>query len=133
MDKEMIQSRVNAREQARVLADLVLEEVATAPPEGQEAFWEQLWELLPLPERAVAELVVEPMTDKQSKEFGRLPIPFGKYKGEPVDQVPLDQLQWYADLPFQQQLRLYLASPRIQAEDRDREVEPTTRRERERI
>jgi hypothetical protein len=61
------------------------------------------------------------MTDRQSINFGRSRIAFGKYQGTRIDEVPIDYLEKICDpQPFIASLRRYLASPRI-AEERNRE------------
>lgn len=60
-----------------------------------------------------------PMTDDEARLFGRFPVPYGEFRGRPVDDVPMDRLDWYADQTFGDQLRRYLASRRIKNEKRD--------------
>lgn len=51
---------------------------------------------------------------------GSYPLPFGKHKGKPLDEVPLNYLDWLAgrDLeewkPLHEALHAYLGDPAIQ-------------------
>jgi hypothetical protein len=54
------------------------------------------------------------MTDEQSREFGAMVIPFGKYAGSRYDEVPLDYLEWLADQ--NSKLVRYVRSRRVQEE-----------------
>lgn len=56
------------------------------------------------------------MTELESKMFGRRLMAFGEFAGTPVDDVPLDRLQWYADQEFVDNLRRYLKTARIRQE-----------------
>ncbi len=56
------------------------------------------------------------MTELESKMFGRRSMPFGEFVGVPIDDVPLDRLQWYADQEFVDNLRRYLKTARIRQE-----------------
>jgi uncharacterized protein (DUF3820 family) len=57
------------------------------------------------------------MTDQEARQFGNQPMLFGKCVGKRLDEIELDYLDWLADQPFHKNLRRYLASRRIQAED----------------
>ena len=64
----------------------------------------------------------EPMTDGEARAFGRQPVPYGEFRGEPADAVPLDRLQWYADQQHANQrwtddLPRYLRSRRVRVEE----------------
>ena len=113
-----VQRRAAAREQARVVAGLVIEEVGRVPAEAQAAFWDELKKMLPLPKPAPpAGPKAEPLTDLQSRAFGRSIIRFGKHEGTPVDEIPLDYLEMLCEpQPFIRTLRRYLASTRISME-----------------
>jgi uncharacterized protein (DUF3820 family) len=56
------------------------------------------------------------MTDQEARLFGDTRMPFGEFKGIRIDDVELGRLEWYADQPFQKQLRRYLNSRRVLAE-----------------
>ena len=121
MDTTTIQRRVAAREQARVVAGLVVEEAGRIGPDAQAAFWEELRKMMPFPKPQAVAPQFEPMTDLQARQFGKSVMSFGEFRGTPIDEVPLERLQWYADMPFQKQLRRYLASQRIQGETSNEE------------
>ena len=118
MDNSTVERRVAARDQARVVAGLIVEDVGRIQPDAQGAFWDELRRLLPLPMAAPTPAKQpEPFADRQAKAFGRGKISFGKYAGETVDSVPLDYLRHLCDpQPFILSLKRYLASQRIAAE-----------------
>ncbi len=121
MTDATIQRRTAARDQARACAALVVEEAGRVPADAQGAFWEEFRKMLPAfnsppPTPGPA---TEPFTDRQSKCFGRAKIPFGKYAGTCVDEIDLDYLEHLCEpQPFIQSLKRYLASMRIQLEER---------------
>ena len=121
MNNAMIQRRADAREQARTAAGLVVEEAGRIPADARAAFWEELQKMLIFPQplaTAPARPAVEPMTDRQARTFGLSLMPFGEFRGDKIDDVPLDRLEYYAEpTPFVRMLRKYLASRRIQDED----------------
>lgn len=53
-----------------------------------------------------------PMTDDEASAFEARRMPWGKYKGKQIDEVPLDYLQWVLDQPdtFKAEIERYLAS-----------------------
>ena len=118
MDSKLIEARIAARALAKQVADIA---TAEAPEDDAscEAYWLVLRQVcdehLPRPEQTSSESPA--MTDEQAREFGRCTqMPFGKHVGTYIDEVPLQYLEWYADLSFQPQLRKYLRSPRIKSE-----------------
>ncbi len=119
MNDATIHCRVVAREQARVVAGLVVEEIGRVPSEAQAAFWDELVKMLPIPRPVpVPARKPEPLTNRQSRAFGHSLISFGKYAGSSVDQIPVDYLEHLCEpKPFIEMLKRYLASQRVQAED----------------
>lgn len=109
-----IKENIKAREAAREVLELLEEE---AKQHGKR-FWQEIARVVELhvPVRTVKKKPVRPMTDVQAKAFGSQLLPFGEYYGKRVDDVPLARLQWYADQTFIDDLRRYLDSKRVEAE-----------------
>lgn len=118
INDETIKNRISARELARVAAGLVVLEAGGVPPDAQNAFWDEIHKMLPATADKIADAApVEPFTDRQARAFGRTRIPFGKFAGTCVDEVPLDYLERLCDpQPFILSLKRYLASQRVQQE-----------------
>jgi len=115
--EEEVERRIRARETAEEIYSLVESE--------EEILGKHVWEVLykKFQNRKMCETKTKEkssrMTVAESRRFGKQPIPFGRFKGQPVDQVPLDMLEWYADQKFVDELRRYLRSSRIQKEDEE--------------
>jgi uncharacterized protein (DUF3820 family) len=62
------------------------------------------------------------MTDAPAAAFEKTPMPFGKYQGEPVGDVPVDYLIWMTEGDFTTTMRRYLASERFQRRQAEAEV-----------
>lgn len=56
------------------------------------------------------------MTVDEAREFEKQSMPFGEYVTQPIINVPLDRLQWYADQRFVDDLWSYLKSRIVQQE-----------------
>ena len=125
--EQTIKDRVKARSTAQVLEGFVAAEISDYTLDQRQTFWDEFDRLSrPKPEseqkgfsNLLLQTTLTPMTDVEAKRFGAEVLEWGKHKGTRIDEVPLEYLQWYADQPFQKQLRRYLASPRIRAEDTD--------------
>lgn len=110
-----LSENINARKAAEAFAKLADEE---AEIHGARFWWnlqELLIEKFPTPQRELAGQA-RPMTDAEAKSFGAEKIPFGKFSGRRIDDVPLSYLHWYADQSFQDDLRKYLDSERVKGE-----------------
>lgn len=115
MDENIIKRRVAAREKARTIIPLIIEEAATVEPDICDAFWDEIRKSLPQqPTQGAAS--DQPMTDEQARVFGFTEMPYGEFKGQPVNSVPFNRLEWYADSKFQKLLVRYLNSPNIKCE-----------------
>ncbi len=75
----------------------------------------------------VLHIVNRAMNDKDSREFGKLSMPFGQHKGRRIDDIPLTYLQWMTKNGSlsQERISAYLRSDRIRKE---RAEEPNRRR-----
>lgn len=83
-----------------------------------DAFWKRMIESVRVP-AAILKPDDDAMTDVQSRRFGAGPMEGRKHLGEPIDDVPLDYLYYFAETSdFVKELRRYLKSPRVQ--DRSR-------------
>jgi hypothetical protein len=118
-----IQARIKARERAKIICELIIDEQKQfVDVVGLSQFWETIRGILPPKSEPPAKpQAVKPFTDVEATKFGKTPLPYGEFKGTPVDQTPLDRLEWYADQRFTDNLRRYLASRRIQTEPRAEE------------
>ena len=114
---EEVKNRIDARHAAETIAELADEQAM----KYGKVFWERLHKiccahvpcLLAAYQRATA------MNQQESREFGQEVIPFGKHQGIRVDEIPLDYLEWYADLDFVDKARRYLRSRRIREENNE--------------
>lgn len=125
MDQETIRARIDARKRASTVADLASDEAIQLPEAARVTFWGELWKLCGTPPRKAPQgPAIEPMTDRQARTFGAVAMPFGAHKGKRIDEIPLEYLgQITEPSPFIGQIRRYLASRRIQAEQPDRPEE----------
>ncbi len=84
-------------------------------------FWVQLRALVdetipdakPKPDKGTP----KPMSDEESRRFGKTPMPWGMHEGQAVDEVPT----WYLEKvtesdEFKNNVRRYLRSPRVAGE-----------------
>jgi hypothetical protein len=124
----MNQERVTQRQHVRtaVVPELLelLDGEFERHPEAKDIVWTAmaLWlqrrrDASAIPSLATA--TAEPMSDVQARAFGKSFMPWGEYKGQAIDQVPLERLAYYADHDhgFVRQIRRYLASRRVRAEE----------------
>lgn len=114
-----IEVNINARKIAEQVFDLAITEI---PAEGERRYWETLSNLIAkrLPPPPVDE-ASKPMTDIQAWHYETDTVmPWGKYAGKSIIDVPIDYLVWLAESPdpFRVELRRYLASERIRREVR---------------
>ncbi len=130
MNDQTILQRKAARETAHTAVELVLSEAAALPPEARAVYWEEVRKLLPVATVHVGRpRGIEPFSDARAKAWGRTRIPFGQYEDTPVDELPLDYLEFLAEpSAFIRDLRRYLASRLVQQEgdQADAEGEPAT-------
>lgn len=121
--QEILAARVNphrkARQAAQALAALIEAELATLPASARQVLASGVYAAIDrhLP-GARCGAGPKPMDDAEARRFGQETMPFGKFAGTKMDEVPLDYLEWYADQPLQRQLIRYLKSRRIR-EERD--------------
>ncbi len=80
-------------------------------------FWDEIRKALPMQPRPKSKRELSAMSDLEAKRFGNELMPYGEFIGMRIDDIALDRLAWYADQKFQTQLRRYLASKRIKAEE----------------
>lgn len=122
MDDNVIKRRITAREKARAVISLLVEEASSITPDtiALEAFWDEVRKSLPPVQNTYCSSD-QPMTDEQARIFGSSLMPFGEFKGKAVNTIPFDRLEWYSDSKFQKQLIRYLNSPAIKAERDERE------------
>lgn len=60
----------------------------------------------------------QPMTIEEAAKFGRSEMPFGEFKGQPVGDIPLERIAWYADQTWARQAVRYLQSENVAREAR---------------
>ena len=121
-----VDTNIAARQAADAVHSLALDEAARFTGEACVRFWQRLFEHISatLPEQLQPKRVVEPpvvpMTDAESQAFGSVMVGFGKYQGVRLDEVPYEYLLWLDEQNnFAYELRRYMASRRIQAEQDD--------------
>ena len=106
-----------AREAAEAIAVLVDEEARLHKDRFAKELVRLLYDLGFLKQQSSTP--ARPMTDVESKRFGKQLVPYRAFEGRRVDDVPLERLAWYADQTFTDELRRYLKSDRVQREDRE--------------
>lgn len=117
-DDNDVRDRIAGRKAAETIVLLATEEAAAFGYHGKTSFWYTLADALSkyLPQASPARQP-EPMNDKAAQVFGQMEMKFGKYRGQPLDEVPVDYLVMLVDdNEWKQQVRRYLRSPRIQRE-----------------
>jgi uncharacterized protein (DUF3820 family) len=103
-----IETAKKAREDAVAMFELIGEQPAR--------FWEVLAELVAskLPAPAV-DPANEPMEYAEAAKFERDEMPYGKYQGERIGEVPPDYLTWFSDGDeFKRRLNRYVRSQMFQ-------------------
>lgn len=97
-----------AREFAKQLHEMVKDEIQLNKDIRSDLFWSAFAKLVD--DRLLSSGVKQPpadkMTDDESKRFGKQLIPYGVFRGKPIDSIPLDRLCWYADQRFTDEIRL---------------------------
>jgi uncharacterized protein (DUF3820 family) len=126
-DLATIQDRINARQEAEQVLDLMSSTAEQIMQEhgrsAAEAYWTAIRRyFLDIYERdrkaKATRLSVDPMTNAESREFGDERMPFGKHSGQRIDEVPREYLDWLDGQPdFRRELARYLRSDRIMRED----------------
>jgi hypothetical protein len=111
---------MNAAETAEEIIDLIRTEIASLDKVGERILARRIFyyvkPLAAIPEEKPEP--VKPMTEQEAAAFGKTFMEFGEFRGQPVDSVPVDRLEWYADASRgnYRQLHRYLNSPRVKRE-----------------
>lgn len=117
-DNEKIRDNIHAREFAHEIAQLARLESIVMRDGCRPRFWECLRDEIAkeIPPPVVS--TPRQMTEAEIREFGRERMRYGIHGGKPIDEVPLDYLEWLAhdSTEFIRKVRQYLNSPRIQSE-----------------
>lgn len=119
-----ITAKVEARNAADVVHHLASDEAVRFQGHAALAFWRRLLEnvcaVLPPeyhPTRVVEKGPLAAMTDEEARAFERETVPFGKYLGDLVGNVPLSYFDWLeGERDFRQDVKRYLRNPGIQRE-----------------
>jgi uncharacterized protein (DUF3820 family) len=115
MNEDVIRRRAAARGLACDVFSLIVEEASNIQPDAIDSFWDEIRKSLPQ-QATVTIMKAREMTVEEAHRFGMSLMPFGEFKGQPVNTIPLDRLEWYSDSKFQQELIRYLNSPNIKRE-----------------
>lgn len=108
-----IESNIRARQEAQAVISLC---------GGQtERFWECLEELARAERKELpVDSAPQVMTDSEAISFEKSELPYGKYSGLEVGEVPLDYLLFLAEGDqFTKRLKKYVASPMFQSRQDD--------------
>lgn len=111
---QTVESNIKARQEAESLVELAGEQSAR--------FWETLRDLaaskLPPVQPPIDRY--PPLMEQEAVRFEALPMPYGKYAGETVGEVPCDYLLFLTEGDeFSQRLRRYVRSKRFQERQGD--------------
>lgn len=130
---QLVKERAAGRQLARTFMDLLKEEVSKIQyEEAVKAFWEELSEIM-LNEHGPIQAPPPPkpkstgMSDRVVKLFKKELMPFGKFEGEKIEDVPLQYLDWLVgedDDALNGRLKRYLKNEKI-AEQLKAELEGT--------
>lgn len=108
------QAKLKARCESRKSADAALELLAESVAGDPVHFWKIIRD------HAAAQLPVSPetagpMTNDEAAMFDNYEMPYGKHKGQCVDEVPVSYLDWLAGEtdPFKDKLRRYVQNERV--------------------
>jgi len=116
---------MNAGETAAELVSFIISEASSYDEIGKRIIANRISEAIAgwLPSKAPVStpVALQPMDDKEAKEYGKQTLGFGQNAYEPIENVPLEYLCWLADQSRQtwQSLHRYLNSPRIKREQGD--------------
>jgi len=117
MDQETrIKAKVKAREDAREIAEMLSWGNGTGA-DYAESFLKELRSRLPVKESAKPPTPLAPIPIAR---LGAVPMPFGEHRDKPLDDVPLQYLEWLCGKQeeFLQGLRAYLKHPELEARRR---------------
>lgn len=110
IDQDKLKARCESRKSADAALELLAESIAGDPQHFWKIVRDHAENQLPSEPNAVG-----PMTDEEACRFATRLMPYGKYKDEAVDQVPVSYLDWLigeAD-HFKDQLRRYVQNERV--------------------
>lgn len=114
---ENIRARKDADEVIELINDMAAGFFQDARVWFIELIRDDLVERYPLPKQDGP--AFEPMNDEEAILFGKMFMPWGKHRGMPIDNVPMEYLDWILrqdDGVFITKLNRYMASRRIQSE-----------------
>lgn len=108
---ERIAQRIKGREAANKLLEAVDKRKMTSPP-FRQGFYRRMCEASAESTGDVANSKPEPIA-----RLGKTRVPFGKYKSQPFDNVPVEYLDWLCreQEEFYADLRKYLTHPELAA------------------
>lgn len=122
-----IEQNVIAGKSAKDVFSFAMNESEGLATEARKHFWTRLGQMINEQLRNATEAPKpDTISDDESRRIGKLLLPRGKYgpnsvDPRPVDQTPMDYLEWVADNwddSFGEAVRKYLDSPRIKSERR---------------
>ena len=119
IDRDTILRRKAARAEAVALAELVRDTLDAAKfPDSRDIICTEVRKVVGPGSVGTTPVPIRPMSNTQSRAFDQEAMPYGKYKGHPVGNIPLDYLCWLADDrdAFVADLRRYCLSRRVQDE-----------------
>lgn len=124
-----IEEDVLAGKDAKLGFECLEEDVAKYSDHAKIKYWQKILKLTQelLDKHGVASqekkvrnimgVIIEAMTDEESRKFDSEIMPFGKHKGSKISEIPLQYLVWLSEQPnFNNKLTAYLQSPRIKRE-----------------
>jgi len=119
--EQRVKDRVAGKEASKPIVELALEILATLPSiESQAAFYDELKLRLRDPITHPKLVAKRVMNEAQAREFGKRLMPYGAHKWTPINEVPISYLLSITeDSKFIKELRAYLVSPSVQAEQPD--------------
>jgi len=115
LDQKRLDTRAEARRQANAAVDLIMETiVAVGDEEWRTAFWDEIRDELALrcsEEETPAPCVPACMSDEEARIFRLTSVPFGKHKGQSVDDAPHSWFDWLLGQrdEFKEKLARYMA------------------------
>jgi len=117
-----IDTNIAARKSAETVFELAVEQSRELPEASVVAYWCRLLllveQVLPSGMRVEPTSNPSPMSEDEAKAFEKRSMPWGKYNGTKIADVPMDYLLYIDDQKdeFRDRLHRYLASDRVQRE-----------------
>lgn len=109
--EQKIKAKVKAREDAKMIREMLSWEDGTGH-QYAETLLKELRSMLPMRE---ADKPKEPQKPEPIARLGAAKLHFGQFSGQPLDEIPLERLDWYLNHSEKtvKLLKTYLTHPEL--------------------